>query len=196
MYGVSGENVWKRIVGGVVAFLIATNTLSMELPNTQSPGGAEAPRAEERHPANERPGGAGWDEVNNVPKSTHTRIAEGCSYKAEMVFYITDEKKYNGGDVNKMQKFMLDNMSQAEYRIKIKLFTYLHAWIDRYAEANEEWSLQEMPVHEVTWAFFNECMSNSYNAMSLKPTDLTKYYMEGFGTILGEALEGAVPIDT
>ena len=210
MYRSIVQNVSRLILGTLVAFLVVTqgcvNTSVKPDPAPQvnqddiskqdSTSKRGVPPA--NHPSNESPGGPGWDEVNNVPKSTHTRIAEGCIYKSEMVFYITDERLYNGGNVQKMEKFMLDNMSQAEYRIKIKLFKYLHEWVDAFVvrEENLKWSAEEFPVHEVTWAFFNECMQNSYASMSLKPTPLTQYYMQGFGTILGEALEGAVPIDT
>lgn len=192
MYTLTSRIRLYRIVVGLVAFLgITLGAQGMDLPPGQVGGGPPP-----NHPSNESPGGPGWDEANNVPKSTHTRIAEGCMYKSEMVFYLTDEKRYNGGNIHKMETFMLENMASVEYRIKIKLFKYLHEWIDRYAEENMEWMAEEEPVHEVTWAFFQECMQNSYMSMSLQPVDLTRYYVEKFMELLQEVKEGEIPIDT
>jgi hypothetical protein len=190
MLRVLGKNVSKVIIGGLVAFLVGT-VGAVTLPDQQEPGKPPA-----THPSNESPGGAGWDEINQVPKSTHKRIAEGCIYKAEMVFYMADEKRYNGGNVEKMTQFMLENMTEPEFRIKIKLYQHLHGWLDAYTTATPQWKAAGMPVHDVTWIFFNECMKNSYTAMSLSPVALTEYYMNKFGELLGEVLEGAVPIDT
>jgi hypothetical protein len=137
-----------------------------------------------------------WDEVNGVPKTTHLRIAEGCSYKAEMIFYITDEVVYNGGNVEKMTQFMLSEMNDAEFRIKVPLFQSLHGWVDAFVAAHPDYRASNTPTHNITWYFFNECMHNSYTAMSLKPVALTEYYMTKFGELMGMEPEGHVPLDT
>lgn len=153
------------------------------------------PQIENKTASKEIKGKEGVDEYG-VPLHMHRRIAEGCSYKAEMVFYIADEVVYNGGTVEKMEKFMAENMSQAEFRIKIKLFKALHEWVSNVLEQQPEIRAAEQPVHEITWGFFQTCMRSSYEAMSIKPVAITNYYARAFGKILEVAEEGNIPIDS
>ena len=113
-------------------------------------------------------------------------IFEGCTFKAEMIFYVAQEKIYNHGNTDKLLKYLKDNMTMAEFRVNEQFMAWIGRWVDEHSYPY---------AHEYARAIFYECVSNSYKEFGKQPTDRAAEYVRRFEENIEGIEERLLPSD-
>ena len=128
-------------------------------------------------------------ESSGIPEATvpqEKSIFLGCSFKAETVFYVAQQKLYAQGNVTKLLAYLKAEMSEAEYTLNEGFMRWVGEWVDSH---------QFKTAHAYSANLFAECVANSYQHFQAKPSANANGFMQRFYEQLDSAEELLLPQD-